>query len=74
MPVKRRVAPTPKFWWFSGQSVVRLVEKLNTTPNAGVKVVLKNDKMTFEVIDSVTKVGHDPINDSHVCPGSPGCP
>lgn len=72
--VKRRpaAATTPDFYWFQGQSVQRLTEKLTITPNPILKVYLKNDKVTFEVIDGNTKAGHDPINDSHVCP--PSCP
>ena len=66
------VAAAPDFYWFQGQSVQRLTEKLTITPNPILKVYLKNGKMSFEVIDGGTKAGHDPINDSYACP--PRCP
>ena len=62
----------PDYWWFDGQSVVRLTEKLTNTPNPRLEVRLKDNKVTFVVVDSSTGVGHDPINDSHPCP--PFCP
>lgn len=72
--VKRRTAAasTPDFYWFQGQSVQKLTEKLTITSNPILKVFLNNGHMSFEVIDGATKVGHDPINDSKACP--PICP
>lgn len=64
--------PIPDFWWFNGQSVTRLINKLTTTENPRLVVKLKNGKMTFEVVNHDTGIGHDPINDSHACP--PTCP
>lgn len=72
MATRRRAAATPDYWWFSGESVQRLTEKLTVTASPRLEVRLENNKMTFVVVDGSTGTAHDPINDSHPCP--PFCP
>jgi len=61
----------PKFWWFQGDSVEKLLDQLmGAADTARLEVRIdKQDRMTFRVV--ADKV-HDPIDNSHVCP--PQCP
>ena len=64
-----------QFWLFDVRSTMRVQDLLNTAGDgARLKVVpYAQDKLMIHVIDADGDE-HDPVNDSHVCPGSPGCP
>lgn len=63
------------FIWFGPGPTARLREKLNSVgEGAGIKLTEHpEDKFKITVVDANGE-SHDPINDSHICPGSPGCP
>ncbi len=64
-----------QFWFFEGKSVERLTDDL-IGAGEGARLEIRPygpDKLHLVVVPSGGK-RHDPINDSHVCPGSPGCP
>ncbi len=68
-------------WLFQGQSVAALRDALNAAfasdPNPRFFVQKeRGNKVTLHVLagDVVAEGGGGGINDSHVCPGSPGCP
>lgn len=67
------------FWWFQGEAVKTLFERLLLADpeTARLEVHLDGRKMTFRVVPTVEGVGieshtDEHINDSHVCP--PVCP
>lgn len=72
----------PEGWLFTGPSVAALRDQLNAAfeidpaPRLFVKKGPKG-KVTLHVLSDegvVTAEGDGGINDSHVCPGAPGCP
>ena len=65
-----------QYWWFQGESVKELCDRLVVDPGA-VRLEVRIDdeqRMTFRVVGGVqTRLHDDPdINDSHLCP--PFCP
>lgn len=65
--------PRETLCYFEGASVEKLRDALAeyTAPDARVKVQTNGEQFWLLVCDADGK--GDPINDSHVCPGSPGC-
>lgn len=66
--------PRP-FWWFSGDSVRALRERLNAAGDtARLEVHLDGNDMTLDVVpaDVIPAAPSPSINESHICP--PVCP
>jgi hypothetical protein len=69
-----------KYILFGPEATAKLRAKLNEVgEGAQIKLDLPGTNISSKmkallgVIDAQGK-NHDPVNDSHVCPGSPGCP
>jgi len=61
-------------WYFEGDSVVELAERLTLIGPANTRlwVRLHGNKVTLDPVGP--GYSGPPINVSHPCPGSPGCP
>lgn len=62
--------------YFDGESLDQIVAQLNEyqgDPTRNLKI-LKGPGGKRYLQASTSTDGGDPINDSHPCPGSPGCP
>lgn len=64
-------------WYFTAPTTTALRDQLNAAGEAPILRVWKEGDALFLNVESAgeAKMIHfHPLNDSHVCPGSPGCP
>ena len=60
---------------FQGVTVQRVADDLAEYDASTARIlILKDGNDYYLQVKSATGDGGDPLNDSHPCPGSPGCP
>jgi hypothetical protein len=61
-------------FYFEGATVQQVLTDLLEYGSEGTRIkILKDGAEHYIQVVSSTGEGGDPLNDSHVCPGSPGC-
>ena len=65
--------PKVTLCYFEGESVEKLRAALAAYPAPDTRVKIQTNGAAYWLLVCDPDGKGDPINDSHVCPGSPGC-